>query len=207
MRRLYPGHQNFLLVTSILALLTACAAPPANLAPPTAISTPPATLDPLFQSDGGGDPRGSGYWLVWNNCTEDNQSATAKANGGRAAGWILLDDLLTEPGIMLGPDEVTACEQAAAILQGKTSQDENRDDHPYGRMAVELLTAQLNLAIPSESCPAVLQAVQTSQLLLVSWGYQLSEDSFVPKVPQKDRQLAEFLAAQLEKYNLGELCH
>lgn len=40
--------------------------------------------------------------MVWNSCAEGNKADVAAANGGRAAGWIILDDLLADPGIQLG---------------------------------------------------------------------------------------------------------
>jgi hypothetical protein len=197
-----------LLVFLTIALLAACSATTVNPSPTAVHSTPFPTPDPLYRSDGGGEPRGASYWLVWNTCTEGNQSATARTNGGRQAGWILLDDLLADPGIAMGFDEVKTCQQATAILQRKPPEDGNENDVPFYRLAGELMTAQLNLAVPAESCPAAEQAVQAGQLLLVSVGYHPEDGSALkPQDPKQDSQLAEFLAGQLEQYNVGELCH
>jgi hypothetical protein len=207
MRHPNPDLLKSLLVFLSVALLAACSTAPVKSLPTAVLSTPFPTPDSLYHSDGGGEPRGPGYWLVWNTCTEGNQSATAKANGGRQAGWVLLDDLLADPGIMMGPDEVKTCQQAAAILGGKPSENTPENDLHFYRLAAALLTAQLNLAIPAESCPAVEQAVQAGQLLLVSVGYHPGNASAISSQdPAKDSQLADFLSGQLDQYNLGELC-
>jgi hypothetical protein len=44
----------------------------------------------------GGEPRTIGYWKNWNGCTSGNQSATAQKNGGAAAGFFLVEDLLPQ---------------------------------------------------------------------------------------------------------------
>jgi hypothetical protein len=204
--RNYPLCLNFLGVFLICAALMACSTPQASPALDILPVTPFATPDPLYHSNGGGDPRGAGYWLVWNTCTEGNQSATAKTNGGRAAGWILMDDLLTDPGILVGSLEVKTCDQAAAILQESMPEGEVKNLLPFYHLATELLTTQLNLAVPAESCPAVEQAVQAGQLLLVSAGYQGSRSTLAPKDLMRDSQLAEILAEELERYNIGQLC-
>ena len=72
--------------------------------------------DAATVSTGGGEPRTAGYWLVWNACAEENKADVAVANGGREAGWILLDDLLADPGILLGDLAVEACEQGLRLL-------------------------------------------------------------------------------------------
>jgi hypothetical protein len=198
-------HLRFLLA-GLALLLTACAVPPASPAAQIKTEIPAATVDLLYQSNGGGEPRGTGYWLAWNTCVEGNQSAMAKANGGRAAGWTLLDDLLADPGILMGLEQVKTCEQAAAILQDQPAAGEDETHSAFYRLAAELLTAQLNLAVPAETCPAVEQAVQAGQLLLISAGYGGNESPLAPKDPVQDGQLADFLTDQLTEYNAGQLC-
>ncbi|NPV07338.1 MAG: hypothetical protein HPY83_05155 [Anaerolineae bacterium] len=75
------------------------------LAPVLPQSTPsasaPATLaipDAARASDGGGGPRPAAYWAQRNMCAPDNRADVARANGGREAGWVLVDDLLADPG-------------------------------------------------------------------------------------------------------------
>ena len=83
-------------------------------------AAPAATSDPYFQSDGGGDPRTAGYWLLWNACAPENNSETARLNGGHATGWILLEDLLADPGVNLGGLKIETCPQARELLQERS---------------------------------------------------------------------------------------
>jgi hypothetical protein len=101
--------------------------------------TPAPTADPFFASQGGGEPRTVGYWLLWNSCAEGNKADIARANGGRAAGWVILDDLLDDPGILLG-----------ALLRARDADGVERT----GDVAYDL-AAQLNLAVGAEFCPAI----------------------------------------------------
>lgn len=198
-----------MVIAGILILLAACAAAPAAPeVPPAAqmLATPFPTNDPLFQSNGGGDPRGTGYWLVWNTCVDGNQAQTAKANGGRAAGWVLVDDLLLDPGMLVGSMEIKTCAQAAAILQAKPATSGAPENAPFYQLASQLLAAQLNLAVPAETCLAVEKAVQSAQLLLLSVGFNGDSTSMNIQDPDKDPALAGFLAGQLSSYNAGQLC-
>ncbi|MHB1317167.1 MAG: hypothetical protein ACYCYF_00960, partial [Anaerolineae bacterium] len=90
-----------------------CAAPrsPVPAVTPEHTPIPRAAVEPLFVSDGGGEPRSAGYWMLWNNCAPENRAKMARANGGRAAGWILMEDLLADPGILLGELPVETCAQ------------------------------------------------------------------------------------------------
>jgi hypothetical protein len=72
-------------------LLSGCSRAGLVAVTPTTVSTPEgpsahSTPDPYFQSDGGGEPRSAGYWLLWNGCVEGNKADVAAANGGRSAG-------------------------------------------------------------------------------------------------------------------------
>jgi hypothetical protein len=160
---------------------------------------PTPTADPFFESDGGGEPRSAGYWRVWNACAPDNQAETARANGGRAAGWIILDDVLADPGILVGPLAVETCEQGLALLRG------HPDDAAYG-LAAQLLAAQANLAAGAAYCPASDQAVQAGQLLLLSVAFDGTGDYLGPGGDAEDREVALFLIEQLQAYNAGRLC-
>ncbi len=44
-----------------------------------------------------GDPRTIGYWKNWNFCTGGKQDENAAANGGPAAGFFILDNILPPP--------------------------------------------------------------------------------------------------------------
>ena len=75
-----------------------------------------------------------------------------------------------------------------------------------GLLAAQLLTAQLNLAAGAEYCPAVDEAVQAAQLLLLSLGFDGSVGYLGLEQAPEDREIARFLVEQLAGYNTGSLC-
>jgi len=192
----------FLVLTMLMA---ACAAPQADSGP-VEVSTSPATPDPLYKSNGGGEPRSPGYWLIWNTCAEGNQAETARANGGREAGWILMDDLLANPGIMVGELAVETCDQGVNLLQARDmGRVEKKNDAAYA-LAAQLLTAQLNQAAGSEYCPASDQAISQAQLLLLELDFDGTGVYLGPPQANPDVDKAQALAEQLASYNSGQLC-
>ena len=210
--------RGLLLICCLLAACGSPTAPPATAIPvaptldaptpmPTAIPPSPApTVDPFFASQGGGEPRTAGYWLLWNSCAEGNKAGVAAANGGRDAGWIILDDLLADPGILLGDLPVETCEQGIRLLQVQDLGGEDRSGDVAFELASRLLAAQLNLAAGAEYCPAVDQAVQAGQLLLLSLGFDGSGQPLGLDQASEDREIALFLVEQLGQYNAGSLC-
>lgn len=176
--------------------------------PPTRVNSgDESTADPATASTGGGEPRSTSYWLLWNSCAPDNRAETARTNGGRAAGWIILDDLLADPGVLIGEMEVTTCAQGVALLQQQAVSGEDRSSDPAYGLAAQLFTAQLNLAAGAASCPAAEQAVQAAQLLLLSLDFQGTGTYLTPDSPNpRDRALAGELADILARYNAGALC-
>jgi hypothetical protein len=147
-------------------------------------------------SDGGTDPRTAGYWIAWSTCGEGSQADVAAANGGRAAGWILLDDILTDPGVYLGDHRLTTCTEAIDIL------DAEEDD--LSRLAAALLTADLNLSVGSESCTAAEGAVRVARVTLGAMGYGGPgvHDVFAAG----DADLLRETIVLLDLYSRGELC-
>jgi hypothetical protein len=141
---------------------------------------------------------------VWNTCAPDNRADVAAANGGRAAGWILLDDLIADPGIQLGDHPVTACEEGLALLQGRNAAGEETGDPIYG-LAAGLLAAELNLNAGAETCPIAEEITLGGHLVLSTVGFDgtgeyaaTADTEIVEALPQ----LVELLAA----YNTGVLC-
>ncbi len=196
----------FSLLLTLTCLLSACAKPPtpAPTRVPTAVPSP--TAESLFTSSGGGEPRSPGYWLIWNTCAEGNQSAVAKANGGRAAGWIVMEDLLSDPGILLGELQVETCQQGVNLLRSMNLQGtEMKNDAAYA-LASQLLAAQLNLAIGSEYCLASDQAVRAAQLLLLGLGFQGTGRYLTLLSASQNLETAQILTVQLASYNTGALC-
>ena len=202
------------LLLAALCLVGACGSPTPTLAPaavpPTAVpptaTAPAATVDPFFAAHGGGEPRTAGYWLVWNSCAEGNQAETARANGGREAGWVILDDLLADPGILLGELAVETCELGIRLLQGQDTAGVTHPDDLAYPLAAQLLTAQANLAVGAEYCPASDEAVQAGQVLLLSLGFDGSGERLAPDAEAHNREVAQFLIDKLREYNAGGLC-
>jgi hypothetical protein len=60
-----------------------------------------------------------------------------------------------------------------------------------------LLTAQLNLAVGAEYCPAVDEAVRAAQLLLVSRDFDGTGSYFSMAEASRDRETTDFLVQQL----------
>ena len=111
----------------------------------------------------GGEPRTIGYWKNWNRCTGGNQSATAQKNGGAAAGFFLVEDLLPQT---IGDLSLTSCDQAVKLLAKQDASGRSRSsDAAYG-LGAQLLAAGLNLGAGAERCSAVQQVVLDGQTLL-----------------------------------------
>lgn len=176
--------------------------PPQGLS--TSLSTP--TVDPNLQSNGGGEPRSTGYWSIWNTCAEDNQDDVARANGEREEGWFLMDDLLADPGILVGTLAVATCDQGVNLLNVKNLQGvEMKNDAAY-MLAAQLLASQLNLAASSEYCPASDQAVSQAQLLLLNVNFDGTGGYLGPPLADERIENAKKLTEQLASYNNGTLC-
>lgn len=195
-----------------LSFLPACAPTPAGPAPtgeveasPASINTvaPEPTANAYNQSNGGGDPRTAGYWLLWNTCAEGNQAETARANGGRAEGWILVDDLLLDPGITVGLLDLTTCAETLTVLGGRDLAGRDRAGDPAYGLATQMLVAELNLSGGAESCQAALEAALNGQYLLDAIGFTgTGEYVLHPEAEANARLIAETLG----EYNTGNLC-
>lgn len=203
-----------MLATALVAGACTDASDPATTAGPAATSTlPPSTtatpLDILANlppearaSTGGGDPRSPAYWAVWNTCAPGNRAVEAEANGGRAAGWVLVDDVLADPGIGLGDHLLMSCEESVALLQGRTGTGEETADPAYD-LAGQLLAAELNLTVGAETCPVAEEAVVGAHLVLSSANFEGVSTS--PLDAEAGGALPR-LVGLLALYNSGELC-
>jgi hypothetical protein len=150
----------------------------------------------------GGDPRTIGYWKNWNRCTGGNQSATAQKNGGAAAGFYLVEDLLPQT---IG-DSVTSCQQAVKLLSKQDQAGKNKASDAAYELAAQLLAARFNLAAGAETCSAVQQAVLDGQTLLDQLNFSGSGDYLGSKSKDPKRAQALSLVASLDRYNNGNLC-
>jgi hypothetical protein len=152
-------------------------------------------------STGGGDPRPPAYWTVWNSCAPDNRADLA-ANGGREAGWVLVDDLLEDPGIALGDHLLTSCDESLALLLGQNASGEETGDPIYD-LAGQLLAAELNLNVGAETCPAAEEAVLAAHILLSSNDFDGQSSS--PLDSEAGGALNR-ITDLLRAYNSGTLC-
>jgi hypothetical protein len=187
-----------LLLISVACLATAvCSSDGQSADPGSAASDSVARLLEAVPADaraavGAGEPRSSAYWVQWSTCGEDSRAETATANGGRAAGWILVDDLLADPGITLGGWPVMTCRDAIVVLEGGTAD-------PLAHLARQLFTAKLNFEAGSGRCQAASDLVVAGDALLAS-----IEQSGAATAA--DSTNAASVAALLGTYNAGVLC-
>ena len=203
-----PIYLRIIPILLTLIILVACT--PSFSAPNHSTATLPTpstpTLDFSHLSDGGGEPRSGSYWLLWNTCAADNKSDAAAANGGREAGWIILDDLIQEPGILLGDLPVESCPQSLAILNQTDLQGEDKSNDALYQLASQVLVAELNLAVGAETCPAVREALLAGHSFLASYQFDGQGDYLGLGNPLKERDTVIFTVQQLGEYNAGSLC-
>lgn len=151
-----------------------------------------------------GDPRPPAYWALWNTCAEGNRSEEAAAQGGRAAGFILMDDLIAKPGIQLGDYQVMTCEEGLSLLQRRTAAGKTTDDPAYSLASV-LLAAELNLNVGGESCPIAEEAVLGGHLILSGISFNGSGE-YAENLSAEFANAIPRLVELLDGYNRGELC-
>jgi uncharacterized repeat protein (TIGR01451 family) len=170
----------------------------------------------------GGEPRTIGYWKNWNTCTGGNQAQTAAKNGGAAAGFFLLDNVLNSPGIKIGNYTIpgagtvesgtnkTGC-QIAVLLLGKSDKSTGKSkssDAAY-ELAAQLIAAKANVTAGAEQCSALNQAILDADALLASIYFNGTGDYLGSKVKgalATKRTQALNLANTLDRYNNGNLC-
>jgi hypothetical protein len=154
----------------------------------------------------GGDPRTIGYWKNWNRCTGGGQAAVADKNGGPAAGFFLLENLLPQ---LIGDFNVVNCTQGVKILSKQDQAGKSKSSDAAYELAAQLLAAKLNLAAGAETCAAIQAAVLAGQALLDQINFTGSGDYLGSKVKGAQltqRSQALSLANTLDQYNNGNLC-
>jgi len=176
----------------------------------------------------GGEPRTIGYWKNWSTCSGGGQAANAAAQGGKDAGYWLIDDVLNSPGITIGSFTIPASDvelsktiknktvtktgcQIAVDLLDKSNWFTDRkaaNDAAYG-LAAQLVAAKANITAGAKNCPALNDAVLAADALLSSINFDGTGDYLGPKVKGSDlvlRTQALELANTLDLYNNGLLC-
>ena len=151
----------------------------------------------------GGDPRTIGYWKNWNRCTGGNQSATAAKNGGAAAGFFLVEDLLPQ---LVGDFSVTTCQKAVKLLAKQDQSGRNKSSDAAYELGAQFLASRFNLAAGAEVCSAIQQAVVDAQSLLDTIAFTGSGDYLGSKSKSTWRTQALSLASTIDRYNNGNLC-
>jgi hypothetical protein len=117
-----------------------------------------------------------------------------------------MDDLLTDPGILVGVLQVATCKQGVNLLQIKNLQGTEMKNNAAYNLAAQLLAAQLNLAAGSEYCPASDQTISQAQLLLLELNFDGTGGYLDPPKSNQDVETAGKLIEQLTNYNTGTLC-
>jgi len=186
------------LILVLLTFLTGCAAEPAPV--PEVLPLPSLEVPDIST----GDPRTAGYWLIWNSCAPGSMAETARLNGGREKGWIILDDLLADPGIVLGDYRVDNCASALELLNGRML-DGTQVKDPVYTLAAALLTAELNRRAGAENCQAIEAAAAASHVILAGAGFN-GMGEYSPALPPEEVEAIPVLTESLAQYNLGNLC-
>ena len=159
--------------------------------------------DEAYASDGGTLPRTTAYWAEWNSCAPNNRAAEAAANGGREAGWFLVDHFLADPGIQLGDHRLTSCEESLALLLA--ADPGHPDPVPVPALAGQLLTAELNLSTGAENCPIAEEVARGSHIVLADLGFNgvnATNPNAIDEVADAVPELTDLLI----DYNSGQLC-
>jgi uncharacterized repeat protein (TIGR01451 family) len=149
-----------------------------------------------------GDARTPGYWKNWNTCTGGRQAENAAKNGGSAAGFWLLDDLLPQT---IGDLTITTCEDGVAILDSRDLNTNKKlaNDACY-TLARALLAAQLNVGAGAAHSGDVDDAIAEGNLLLADVDFDATGACLGPKVKGAQAALradALAIAGYLDDYN------
>ena len=151
----------------------------------------------------GGDPRTIGYWKNWNRCTGGGQAGNAARNGGAAAGFFLVEDVLPQ---LIGDLTVSSCQQAVKLLAKQDQAGKAKASDAAYELGAQLLAARFNLAAGARACSAVQGAVLDGQALLGQLDFTGSGDYLGSKSKDARRAAAWSLASSLDRYNNGNLC-
>jgi hypothetical protein len=206
---------NLIMLGIAASTLSACGQPARQAAGDTLAPSPSPMIpleiegledlpDAARVSSKGGGPRTPSYWAIWNSCAPDNKADVAAANGGREAGWILLDDLLADPGIQVGDYLLESCQGSLSLLESREQNGEIQDEPAY-QLAAQLLTAELNLSSGAETCPIAEEAVVGGHILLADMSFN-GQGNYADVLSNETLEAISTILELLEAYNNGQLC-
>lgn len=148
------------------------------------------------------EPRSAQFWILWSTCGENNRASEVAASGGRAAGFVLVDDLLEDPGLATGDFVIATCDQAVNLLH--TAAD-GEDTDPVTVLASMVLLTELNLSAGSISCIEAEAAITAGHILLASLDYDPA--TWNPsELEDPEEESALRITKMLKEYNAGDLC-
>jgi hypothetical protein len=148
------------------------------------------------------EPRSAQSWILWSTCGDNNRASEAAANGERAAGFVLVDDLLDDPGLATGDFVIVTCDQAVDLLH--TAED-GEDTDSVTVLASMVLLTELNLSVGSVSCVEAEAAITAGHILLAALDYDPA--TWRPsELEDPEEESALRITEMLKRYNAGDLC-
>ncbi len=151
----------------------------------------------------GGDAHTIGYWRNWNQCTSGNQAETAANNGGAAAGFFLVEDVIPQ---VLGTLAVNDCGTAVSLLSKQDLSGKNSANDGAYALASQLLAYKFNVAAGAATCQAAVDAAGDGDALLMNIMFDGTGSYLPPKGNKALRNEAIQLASTLDSYNNNTLC-
>jgi hypothetical protein len=164
-----------------------------------------------------GTARTPGYWKNWNMCTGGKQAQTAVKNGGKAAGFYLLEDHLpltlwanSTSGVICSRFSnfvLTSCAPAVKLLNTQDASGKQKASDAAYNLAKHLLAYKLNIASKAAPCASAAAAATNAEALLSEICFNGSGD-YLPsntKLTAK-RALALSYAKTLDAFNNNLPC-
>ncbi|WP_165963523.1 T9SS type A sorting domain-containing protein [Hymenobacter radiodurans] len=157
-----------------------------------------------------GTARTPGYWKNWSTCTGGKQVQTALKNGGKAAGFYILDDhlphtLWSNPGSTKCTGfTLTDCAAAVKILSTQDATGKQKASDAAYNLAKHLMSYQLNIKSGTAPCASAADAAIKAEALLAKYCFNGTKDYL--KAASADRTTALSYAKILDAYNNNLAC-
>jgi hypothetical protein len=154
----------------------------------------------------GGLARTIGFWKNWASCSGSRGNQRPVLDRTLAAaepGGIMIGDLILH-GSASNPDVAPDCQKAVRLLNKSRISDGRRmSNDPAFNLAAQLLAAKLNIVAGAGTCPAAITAINDAQALLDATNFNGNTHLNMTTL---QRNLANSLAATLDRYNNDTLC-